>query len=100
MTNTSDVLTVTDLKKSPKRVFTESKSRKEAIVIYNNIAESIVMDISTFNNLETKIELLNEKIFELEIAMRLRTNTETWSDEEARGEREFKDLSKIKDEWL
>ncbi|MFS0936362.1 type II toxin-antitoxin system Phd/YefM family antitoxin [Enterococcus casseliflavus] len=100
MANTLGILTVTDLKKSPKSIFAESKSRKEAVVIYNNnVAEGVVMDVNTFNNIENEIELLNEKIFDLETFIRLQDNEKLWTDEEVRGGYEFSDLSKIDDEW-
>lgn len=101
MTIPFDILTVTDLKKSPKTIFEESKNRQEPVVIYNNnVAEGIVMDVNTYNNMENEIELLNERIFDLETAIRLKTNTKLWTDEEVRGGYGFSDLSKIEDEWI
>lgn len=100
MINPSNITTITDLKKSPKHIFDLSKEQKRPIVIYNNSQPiGIIMDTTTYTNMENTIDALNEKIFELESAIRLETNTNSWTSIEVQGANDNIDLNNIPDEW-
>lgn len=57
------------------------------------------MDMKTYTDMEETIHTLNEKIFELETAIRLKTNTKLWPAIEVQGNNDNIDLNDIPDEW-
>lgn len=99
MSSTSNTTTVTDLKKSPKSVFNIAKKERRPIIIYNNNkADGVIMDMQTYTNMENTIDTLNERIFDLETAIRLKTNTKSWAAIEVQGKNI--NLNSTQDEWI
>lgn len=101
MNNTSNITTISDLKKSPKNVFNIAKKERHPIIIYNNNkANGVIMDMQTYTDMENTINTLNEKIFDLETAIRLKTNTKSWSAIEVQGNNKNINLDSTHDEWI
>lgn len=85
MLKTLDVQTsnISELKKSLSTLFDQAKS---GIYIFNrNTPSGIVMSVRDYENMVHKIEQLQEKIYDLEVAERIKNNTKLYSDEEVRG---------------
>lgn len=88
MLRTLDVQTsnISKLKKSPSTLFDQAKKAKSGIYIFNrNTPSGIVMSVHDYENMVHEIEKLQEKLYDFEVAERIKNNTKLYSDEEVRG---------------
>lgn len=88
MLKTLDVPTsnISKLKKDPTELFEEAEKAKSGVYIFNrNTPSGIVMSIKDYEKMVHKVEELQEKLFDAEVALRLKNNTKIYSDEEVRG---------------
>lgn len=88
MLKTLDVPTsnISDLKKSPRALFERAKKAKSGIYIFNrNTPSGIVMSVVDYERMVKKINQLEDKLYDLEVADRIRNNTKLYTDKEVRG---------------
>lgn len=77
---------ISELKKDPTSLFEKAKKAKSGVYIFNrNTPAGIVMSISDYENMVREIDSLQEKLFDAEAAVRLKTNSKVYTDEEVRG---------------
>lgn len=88
MLKTLDVPTsnISELKKSPTKLFQKAANAKTGVYIFNRDTPSgVVMDVKNYEKMVHELRSLQEKLFDQEAAIRLKENDKVYSDEEVRG---------------
>lgn len=78
---------VTEVKKNPNKIFEQAKKEKTGVYVFNrNDVSGVMLSQEQYESLNQRIELLEEKILNYEVAMRLnQEDVKTYSDFEVRG---------------
>jgi PHD/YefM family antitoxin component YafN of YafNO toxin-antitoxin module len=78
---------ITDVKKSPGKVFELAAKNDNGVYIFNRgRVAGVMLTREQYENLSNSIEMLKEKLFDAEVAARIaNTDMKTFSDAEVRG---------------
>lgn len=78
---------ITEVKKNPNKIFDQAKKEKTGVYVFNhNDVSGVMLSKDQYEALNQRIDLLEEKIFDYEAAIRIsKKDVKTYSDIEVRG---------------
>ena len=78
---------VTEVKKNPNKIFEQAKKAQTGVYVFNrNVVSGVMLSQEQYETLNHRIDLLEEKILNYEVAMRLNNHdVKTYSDFQVRG---------------
>ena len=79
---------VTEVKKNPNKIFDHARKQKTGVYVFNrNDVSGVMLSQEQYESLNQRIDLLEEKILDYEVSMRLnKQDINTYSDIEVRGD--------------